>query len=172
MSRVWPMTKADRAHGLRARAIVPPSWDDGFAAGVAHGRATVETELVSDRAALAALIGSLELLGAPSKMQFAVPIEEIAARLAMAAAGTSAIDRDLLAARALAAAAMLADELPVTRLCFHPADLALIDGDALPCPVAAASDLARGSVRAEAGDAWAADGVREAIARIVAAVGL
>ena len=144
-----------------------PDRDEIFANGLAHGRATAEAELAGERAALAALVASLEALAPPASDGFAGAVEEIAARLAIAAAGGAAIDRALLGERAAAVADMLADELPPTRLCFHPDDLELIDADSFDCPVAAVAD-----VPAEAGDAWAADGVREAVARIAAAAGL
>lgn len=172
MSRLWPATKSERAAGPRLRSIAQPDRDEIFARGVAHGRATAEAELASERAALAELVASLEALETPRPNSFAGAIEEIAARLAIAAAGAAAIDRALLADRAAAVAAMLAEALPPTRVCFHPDDLVMIDAVALDCPVVAALDVPRGSVRAEAGDSWAADGVREAVARIVQAAGL
>ena len=132
----------------------------------------MEAELEADRAALTALVTAIETLAPPSAEALTPVLGEVAARLAIAAAGTAMIDADLLAARAHACGALLADELPPTRLCFHPDDFAALDIDALSYPAVSAADVERGSVRAEAGAAWAADGVREAIARIVAEVGL
>lgn len=173
MSRLWSTHKLDAATPTRARlvAVEPLNWAAGYAAGEAAARLKVEDEVAADRAALAVLASSIEALEAPTSDLMAAAITELAVRLAVAAAGT-AIDAALLTARAQACAAGLADVVGPPTLVFHPDDFALIDGDDFELEVRVDPALARGSVRAEAGAAWAADGVTEAIARIVEAAGL
>ena len=147
-------------------------WDEGYAAGLSAGRATVETELNAERDALAQLAQSLDALRPPDAGCFALYLNEVAGMLAVQAAGEAGIDCDLLMARAEAAASALAEAIgePVLRL--HPDDIIGFDHERFALAVAPDPELVRGSVRAEAGHAWAADGVREAIDRIRAATGL
>ncbi len=173
MSRVWAATKTGRA--LRLRIVEPAApdagWDEGHAQGLAEGRRTIEAELASERAALARLADALADVAAPDLGAWANLLSAAAARLAIAAAGEANVDRDLLQARAQAVVAALADQSGPVQLRLHPDDADLI-ADVHDVALVADASLARGSVRAEAGDAWAADGVREACARVLAEVGL
>ena len=177
MSRVWSATKSGRALRLRVVESAAPAagraagWDEGHAHGIAEGRRTVEAELASERAALARLADGLEAIAAPDVAALASLLGAAAARLAVAAAGETGIDRDLLQTRAHAVIAALADMPGPIRLRLHPDDSDLL-ADVREAELVADAAVARGSVRAEAGDAWCADGVGEACARILAEAGL
>lgn len=172
MSRVWQAAKAGRASSLRLvpSCLAEPGWDEGYTAGLVEGRALAAAEFAADRVALAELAAGVAALAPADAMPIEAAMIELATRLAIAIAGAAAIDVDLLRARAKAAAALLADEFGEVHLLAHPDDVALLSD--LAMPVAADPMLARGSVRAEAGPAWATDGVAEAVARVRAGAGL
>ena len=52
----------------------------------------------------------------------------------------------------------------------HPDDASVIEGF-MPFAVVADPSMQRGSIRAEADDSWAADGIQEALARVQAELG-
>jgi flagellar assembly protein FliH len=159
MSKAW--ARADFWPTDRAFAPVA----DDYARGLADGRRVVEAEFASDRAALAQLVASLEVLTPPSPEVLVSMMLATVERLVRDIVGTAPIDAALLNERAVALAAFVACEVePV--LALHSGDVALLDDAQLKVRIVADPTMARGNVEARSGAMLVEDGVGPALARL------
>lgn len=177
MSNLWSPRLRDaarRADFWPSDGVIPASVPmsveaDAFAHGLDEGRRTVEAEFAAEREALLHLTQSLTAFEAPSAGSLATLIVTSVERLVRDIAGSAPIDGDLLRERAEALAAQVAIEA-APMLVLHPDDAALIDVDRLGMPVETDITLARGNVKARAGDAQFEDGVQTALTRLRAQI--
>lgn len=165
-----------------AAALAPPpsdpadpvdqAWHEGFAAGQAEATAAALAREEADSAARARLELGFVRLDTEQTERLRRLLAETVAALCEASLAPLALDADLLARRASAAAAMLAraDDARVLRL--HPDDLALIAAQ-LPAdlPVSPDPALERGALRIDGAQGGVEDGPdhwRRAIAEALA----
>lgn len=127
---------------------------EGYAAGLAAGRAEADGE----RAALGRLAAGLEALTPEPTQALGATLALAVERLVVQIMGEVEIDRDLLAARACAAAALVGEETRPATLRLHPDDLARLDGVALPVRTEPDGSLAPGALRLETAQGWIEDG--------------
>ncbi|WP_419827960.1 FliH/SctL family protein [Sphingomonas sp.] len=134
-------------------AVREESMAEGFAAGLAAGRAEADAE----REALHRLAAGLGALRPEPTRALGGMIAMTVERLLTELMGTVEIDRDLLLARATAAAELIGEETRPACLKLHPHDLARLEGAALPLPAHADPTLPPGGVRVETGQGWIED---------------
>jgi flagellar assembly protein FliH len=126
---------------------------DGYAQGLAAGRAEAEPEIAACRR-LAVRLDALKPEPAPALGSLIAATVE---RLLVEVMGQVEINRDTLLARAEAAAALIADETRPALLRLHPADAARLAGAELPVAVEADPALVPGALRLETGSGWIED---------------
>ena len=131
---------------------------DAFAEAWNEGRRTAELEFSAERDALARLAESLEVLRPEPTHALALVLAETVERLVRQIVGEVAVDPDLLARRAAAAAALVRDQTGPTRMRLNPDDLPLLDAAQIPVELAADSSLTRGSLVLETAEGWIEDG--------------
>ena len=135
------------------------AWHEGFAAGRAEAEAAAHLREESDAAARAKLDLSFAKLDAEQAERLRGRLVETVAALCEASLAPLALDSDLLARRAAAAAAMLARADDDRVLSLHPDDMALIAAQ-LPAdlPVEADPALERGALRIDGAQGGVEDG--------------
>ncbi len=133
-------------------------YSNGFAEGFEQGRQSIEEQLGEERAAIARLAESLEVLQPEPTNALALLLAETVDRLVRQIVGSVSIDPALLTARAEAAAALIGAETEPARLRVHPDDAPLLEGARLNVPVVADPTLVRGSIVLETGEGWIEDG--------------
>ena len=131
---------------------------EAFARGWAEGRRTAELEFAAERDAVARLAEALESLQPEPSNALALILAEAVERLVRQVVGASEIDRQLLVARAEAAASLITDEMAPARLRLNPEDAAVVESARLPVTLVADATLARGSLILETGEGWIEDG--------------
>ena len=144
---------------------------EGFTFGFEEGRRTVELEIAEERAALAQLARSLEVLQPEPTTALAALLAETVERLVREIVGSVEIDGELLIARAQRAAALIGEETQPSRLFVHPDDLHLLVPAHLPVELAPDPSLARGSVKLECATGWVEDGPEVCLDRLRVALG-
>lgn len=137
-----------------------------YEAGLDAGRAEAAEIVASERQALARLAAGLEALRPEPTGALAALLAETVDRLVRQIVGEVEIDRDILIARAEAAAALIGEETGPSMLRFNPADLARIADVALPVPVGADPRLAPGTLRLETASGWIEDGPEVRLERL------
>jgi flagellar assembly protein FliH len=131
---------------------------EAYARGYDEARASLEQELAAERAAIARLAASLEVLKPEPTNALALLLAETVDRLVREIIGTVEIDSGLLLERARAAAALIGENVEPSRLIVHPEDLALLESAGLRVELSADPALPRGSVVLETGHGWIEDG--------------
>ena len=131
---------------------------DAFSQGWEEGRRTAELEFAAERHALAQLAEALEVLRPEPTNALALLLAETVDRLVRQIVGSTAIDPELLIARAQAAAALIGEETEPARLRVSPADVALLEGAQLPVAIVGDPHVERGSLVLETGQGWIEDG--------------
>lgn len=145
-----PVDEADPFEEVRLTA---------YEAGFEAGRATIEADLVPERAAMARLAEGLQALRPEPSGPLALLLVEAVDRLVRQIVGEVAICPNLLLSRAHAAAALIAEEARPSAVRLNPADHARLSGAELPVPMLADPAVAEGSVLLETADGWIEDGV-------------
>jgi flagellar assembly protein FliH len=150
-------------------AFVQPTGDDddpleafraeAYEAGFEAGRATIEADLVPERAAMARLAEGLNALRPEPSGPLALLLVEAVDRLVRQIVGEVDIDPNLLLSRAHAAAALIAEEARPSAVRLHPADHARLSGADLPVQMLADPGVPQGSVLLETAEGWIEDGV-------------
>ena len=184
MSNLWPHERAGAASSVGSFAInraVPmfTPWgsqadespldgvgridlevlrEEAYAQGLEDGRHSAEQDVAEQRAALARLMASLEVLRPEPTNALALLLAETVDRLVRQIVGSAEIDGALLTARAEAAAALIGAETEPSRLRVHPDDLPLLDGASIPVETIGDPHLTRGSIVLETGAGWIEDG--------------
>lgn len=130
----------------------------GFAEGLAAGRAQMEAELAQERAALAGLAEALTVLQPEAPAPLAALLSTTVRRLVAQIMGEVAIDGALLEERVIALAQHIADETGPSRLRMHPADAARLGGAVLPIAPTPDASLAPGAIVLETASGWIEDG--------------
>jgi flagellar assembly protein FliH len=143
---------------------------DGFAQGFEEGRRTVQLEFADERAALARLTESLDVLRPEPTTALAALLAETVERLVRQIVGRVEVDAILLANRAGEAAALIGEELEPSKLFVHPDDIPLLAPAHIPVELAPDATLARGSVKLECASGWIEDGPSVRLDRLRAAL--
>lgn len=141
-----------------------------FAQGFEEGRNAVEEMVAEERAGIAALAASLEVLKPQPSQALAMLLSETVERLVRQIMGTVEIDRDTLIERAEKAAELIGEEAGPMRLRLHPEDLELLSDAALDTPLLADHNLPRGTIRLENDEGWIEDGPEARLERLRAAL--
>lgn len=151
-----PMSNADHdpSHVLDAADIQTRAFTEGFE----EGRRAVEELVADERAALATLMASLEVLKPQPSQGLAMLLSETVERLVRQIMGEVTIDRDALLARAQKAAALIGDDAGALRLRLHPADVELLGEAPVDVPMVADTTLSRGTILLETSEGWIEDG--------------
>ena len=131
---------------------------EAYAKGYDEARHTVEQEYVAERAAIARLVETLEVLRPEPTNALALLLAETVDRLVREIIGSVEIDSNLLLARARTAAELIGEHVEPSKLIVHPDDLALLEPANLQIDLAADPALPRGTVILETGHGWIEDG--------------
>lgn len=131
---------------------------EAFAQGFEEGRRTAELELAGERADMARLVAALGVLQPEEPHALGELLAETVDRLVRQIVGEVTIDGTMLAERAHAAAALIADETAPSRMRLHPADHARLGNAAIPVEMIADATIAPGTVLLESGEGWIEDG--------------
>lgn len=141
-----------------------------FAQGFEEGRRAVEEMIAEERAGIAALAASLEVLKPQPSQALAMLLSETVERLVRQIMGTVTIDRDTLIDRAQKAAELIGEEAGPMRLRLHPEDLELLSDAAIDTPLIGDHHLPRGTIRLETDEGWIEDGPEARLERLRAAL--
>jgi flagellar assembly protein FliH len=139
---------------------------DGFAQGLAEGRAAAELELADERIALGRLAHALETFRPEPPAALARLLAETVKRLVGDIVGQVEIDAALLAERAGAVAALLAEDGAPGRIRLNPADLARLEEHAVPVELVPDPAVAPGTVLGEGASGWIEDGPKMRLDRL------
>ena len=131
---------------------------EAYAKGYDEARHTVEQEYAAERAAIARLVESLEVLRPEPTNALALLLAETVDRLVREIIGSVEIDPTLLLARACTAAELIGEHVEPSKLIVHPDDLALLEPANLQIDLASDPALPRGTVILETGHGWIEDG--------------
>ena len=131
---------------------------EAFVQGFEEGRRTVELELAGERAALIALTEALGILQPEEPLALGELLAETVERLVRQIVGEVTIDGTILADRAHAAAALIAEETAPGRMRLHPDDHARLGNAAIAVEMVADPTLAPGTVLLESNGGWIEDG--------------
>ena len=134
------------------------SYASGFAQGFEQGRQSVEEQLIDERAAMARMAESLQVLQPEPTNTLALLLAETVDRLVRQIVGNVEVDGALLKARAEAAAALIGAETEPARLRVNPDDVQLLEGARIPVEIVGDAAIARGSLLLETGAGWIEDG--------------
>lgn len=137
-----------------------------FARGYDEARRAFELEFAEERAALARLAQSLEVLRPEPANALALVIAEAVDRLVRDVVGSVDVDPTLLLARARQAAELVAANVAPTKLRAHPDDLVHLEGAELQVALEGDATLPRGTIILETGDGWIEDGPAVRLARV------
>lgn len=141
-----------------------------FAQGFEEGRRAVEDMIGEERAAMAGLVASLEVLKPQPSQALAMLLSETVERLVRQIMGTVTIDRDTLLERCEHAAELIGEEAGPMRLRLHPADLELLSDASIDTPLVGDPQLLRGTIRLETDEGWIEDGPEARLERLRAAL--
>ena len=141
-----------------------------FAQGFEEGRRAVEEMVAEERAAIAQLAASLEVLKPQPSQALAMLLSETVERLVRQIMGTVEIDRDTLLDRAQKAAELIGEEAGPMRMRLHPDDLELLSNASIDTPLLADNSLLRGTIRLETDEGWIEDGPEARLERLRAAL--
>ena len=141
-----------------------------FAQGFEEGRRAVEEMVAEERAAIAELAASLEVLKPQPSQALAMLLSETVERLVRQIMGTVEIDRDTLLDRAQKAAELIGEEAGPMRMRLHPDDLELLSNASIDTPLLADNSLLRGTIRFETDEGWIEDGPEARLERLRAAL--
>jgi flagellar assembly protein FliH len=183
MSNLWSHACADEAarvgsFAIERRASFFTPWGEGerrapkpkadydpegdraeaYAQGYEEGRRTSELEMAADRAAMAQLMDTLEVLQPQPTNALALLLAETVDRLVRQICGEVEIDAELLTTRCQAAAALVGAETEPARLRLHPEDLPLVDPALLRVGLIGDETVERGALVLETGQGWIEDG--------------
>jgi flagellar assembly protein FliH len=176
--RAWDMPVGDGAMPPRSLADHDPSHlhnaadlqAGAFAQGFEEGRRAVEEMVAGERAGIAQLAASLEVLKPQPSQALAMLLSETVERLVRQIMGTVSIDRDTLLERCVRAAELIGDEAGPMRLRLHPDDLELLGDASIDTPLVADHGLLRGTIRLETDEGWIEDGPEARLERLRAAL--
>lgn len=149
----WRDDKAETEASAPAEPEATP-----FDRGWDEGRRAAEHDLNDERAALARLAESLDVLRPEPTNDLAILLAETVERLVRQIVGQVEIDPALLVARAEAAAALIGEETAPARLRVHPDDLPFFIGSRVPVEIMADPTIERGGLKLETGQGWIEDG--------------
>jgi flagellar assembly protein FliH len=152
------MAAAAPGPGSLPRSEAAPERDayrDGFEAG----QAAAAAQFSEERSALLTLIANLEVLQSEPSEELAVLIAETVERLVRSIVTEASIDRAWLLDRAHKAAALVRECDEARSLCFHPDDIALLEGADLPLALVPDPALSRGAVRIDCSAGWIESGI-------------
>ncbi len=141
-----------------------------FAQGFEEGRRAVEDMIGEERAAMAGLVASLEVLKPQPSQALAMLLSETVERLVRQIMGTVTIDRDTLLQRCEHAAELIGEEAGPMRLRLHPDDLELLADASIDTPLVGDAQLLRGTIRLETDEGWIEDGPEARLERLRAAL--
>ena len=141
-----------------------------FAQGFEEGRRAVEEMVAEERAAIAQLAASLEVLKPQPSQALAMLLSETVERLVRQIMGTVEINRDTLLDRAQKAAELIGEEAGPMRMRLHPDDLELLSNASIDTPLLADNSLLRGTIRLETDEGWIEDGPEARLERLRAAL--
>ena len=131
--------------------------EQGYALGLAEGRRVAEATLEQERAALANLAASLEVLQPEPPAALAAMLAHSVRRLVAQIVGEVEIDEFALAERTFAVAAQIAEDSAPSRLRLNPADAARLADVRLPLAVTPDGGITPGAVVLETGNGWIED---------------
>jgi flagellar assembly protein FliH len=131
---------------------------DPYGTGFEDGCRAAEQALADERAAIARLAESLDVLRPEPTNALAILLAETVERLVRQIVGQVEMDSALLVARAEAAAALIGNETAPARLRVHPDDLQFFIGARIPVEIMADSHVERGGLKLETGQGWIEDG--------------
>lgn len=159
----WVTPDNDTGHGFHAEPsndVIDPEAliAQGYADGLNEGRRLALIELEEERAALARLAASLEVLQPHNSDGLAALLADTVKRLVAQVVGETEIDTRTLIERTQAVAAMIAEETTPSRLRLHPTDVVRLQGVALPVEMVADPMLAPGTIVLDTGAGWVEDG--------------
>lgn len=143
----------------------------GFADGVAHGRALAEAQADRDAALIAQLGAALSSPDRIDRDALARHLRDTVLMLFTQMVGEVGVGADMLAARAEAATALLADSAESAMLRLHPDDVALVK-DRLPPTLFTTADasIERGNFVLEGAATLVEDGPELWLAQLAAAI--
>ncbi|MGZ8345509.1 MAG: FliH/SctL family protein [Allosphingosinicella sp.] len=136
---------------LRAQA-------EAYAKGYDEARRTLDEEVAAERAAIARLAATLEVLRPEPTNALALLLAETVDRLVREIVGEVDVDATLLLARARTAAELIGENVEPSKLIVHPDDIKLLEPAGLQIELAGDPSLARGTVVLETGHGWVEDG--------------
>ncbi|MET0375424.1 MAG: hypothetical protein ABW128_14370 [Rhizorhabdus sp.] len=143
---------------------------EAFAQGFEEGRRTVALEIEGERAALIQLTEALGVLQPEEPMALGELLAETVDRLVRQIVGEVTIDGTILADRAHAAAALIAEETGPSRMRLHPDDHYRLSNADIPVDMIADPALAPGTVLLESGGGWIEDGPDVGLEKLRAAL--
>jgi flagellar assembly protein FliH len=142
----------------------------GFAEGLAAGRAAAEADLRLERDALHRLAAGLSALNPEDADGLAAVLAASVKRLVTQIVGEVEISADTLAERCRAVAATIAEETLPARLRLHPTDVVRLDGAGFAVEVVSDPLLAPGTVVLDTASGWVEDGPQVRLERLRAAL--
>lgn len=146
--------------GIAPEAVLDPAAIEAtaFAEGFNEGRRTVEMEVAAERDAIARLAETLESLRPEPHHELGLLLAETVERLVRQIVGEVTLDKDIILARANAAAELIAEESVPARMRLSPDDHERLVGADLPVELVADATLTPGMVLVETGEGWIEDG--------------
>jgi flagellar assembly protein FliH len=130
----------------------------GYSEGLEEGRRLAMIELEEERAALARLTSSLEVLQPQNSDGLAALLATTVKQLVTQIVGEVEINPETLGERVQAVAAMIADETAPKRLRVHPTDVPRLSTAHIAVEVVGDPMLAPGTIMLDTGSGWVEDG--------------
>lgn len=127
---------------------------DAFSQGFEEGQRVATEAFMAEREALLRLVENAGALQPEPSEELAMLVGETVYRLVSDIVGQVEIDRDCLARRAAAAAAMIAECDNARTMFVNPSDLPLLEGLRSGLTLAGDASLARGDIRIDCSAGW------------------
>ncbi len=164
--------EAPVAEAIPAAAVIDPAQieAEAFAMGFEEGHRTAALEMAGERDEIIRLVEALGVLQPEEPVALGELLAETVDRLVRQIVGEVSIDGTLLADRAHAAAALIADETAPSRMRLHPDDHRRLGNAAIPVDMVADSTLAQGTVLLESSGGWIEDGPDVGLEKLRAAL--
>ncbi|TVV73192.1 hypothetical protein FOY91_12830 [Sphingomonas solaris] len=153
-------------------AVIDPAQieAEAFTQGFEEGRRVAALEMAGERAELARLVEALGVLQPEEPHALGELLAETVDRLVRQIVGEVSIDGTILADRAHAAAALIAEESAPSRMRLHPDDHARLGNARIGVEMIADPALAPGTVLLESGEGWIEDGPDVGLEKLRAAL--
>ncbi len=132
----------------------PSNAIDDYGLGFENGRRASEEAFSVERTALLSLLEKANALRPEPSEELALLIGETVYRLVSDIVGQVEVDRDCLARRASAAAAIVAECDNARTLCVNPEDIKLLDGLETSLTIVGDPSLPRGDLRIDCSAGW------------------